>query len=254
MSETDFVTLAPASIRARVDAAGLNARGRARLLAEEIHAYLGTAIRTGALAQGARIPTERSLSQNFSANRKTIRDALDRLEHEGLITRRVGSGAFVAWAGAGGGTEELFQTPGVSPLDVIEARRVVEPNMCDFAVARATEQDFERMALRLQDMASARDLVAFRAAGYAFHLEIARATRNPLLVVIYEMLIAARAKAGWGTLIALNDRQEQRDQQIAGNRSLLAALRDRDAEAARRLSFRILSEMISAIAAFPPDG
>ena len=66
------------------------------------------------------------------------------------------------------------------------------------------------------------------------------------------MLIAARVKAGWGTLIPLNDRQEQRDAQIADNQALLTALRARDAETARRLSFRILSEMISTIAAFPP--
>jgi GntR family transcriptional repressor for pyruvate dehydrogenase complex len=256
MSTANFLDHAPATILARVEAAAPNARARARLLAAEIHGYLATAIRSGALVQGAQIPTERALAARFAANRKTIREALARLEQEGMITRRVGSGGFVSWVEEGavgtGAGATLFQTPSVSPLDVIEARRVVEPNMCDFAVARATEEDFERMSQRLADMAAARDLVVFRKAGYAFHLEIARATRNPLLVVIYEMLIAARVKAGWGTLIPLNDRQEQRDAQIADNQALLTALRARDAETARRLSFRILSEMISTIAAFPP--
>ncbi len=253
MPERDFITLAPAVIRERVDAAGLNARGRAHLLTDEIHAYLRTAIRTGALRHGSRIPTERALAQAFAASRKTIRDALDRLDRDGLIVRKVGSGGYVTWPQPARSEEVSFQTPSVSPLDAIEARRVIEPNMCDFAAVRATEDDFVRMAARLHEMQTARDLVAFRAAGYAFHLEVARATRNPLLVAIYEMLIAARAKAGWGTLIPLNDRQEQRDAQIAGNRALYEALLARDAEAARRLSYQTLSEMIAAIAAFPPN-
>jgi hypothetical protein len=70
-------------------------------------------------------------------------------------------------------------------------------------VARATEADFVRMKEHLDALERATDQQSFREAGYAFHLEIARATRNPLLVRIFEMIIEARARAG-GTSFAIS--------------------------------------------------
>jgi DNA-binding FadR family transcriptional regulator len=251
MADDDFATLSPAVIRERIDATGLNMRARARALQDGVYAYLRTAIVTGALVRGNRVPAERTLVVAFGASRKSIRDALGRLERDGFLTRRVGSGSYVRWAPEAPSERWQFATPTVSPLDAIEARRVIEPNTCDLVVARATEDDFLRMRARLREMEAARDQVAFKEAGYAFHLEVARATRNPLLVAIYEMLVAARAKAGWGTLIPLNDRKEQRDEQIAANRAIYEALRARDVEQARRFSYRHLTEMINTVASFP---
>lgn len=253
MTNDDFATLSPAVIRERIDATGLNMRARARALRDGVCAYFRTTIVTGALARGDRIPPERKLAAEFGVSRKSIRDALDGLERDGFLVRRVGSGSYVCWAPQASAEGRMFPTPVVSPLDAIEARRVIEPNYCDLVVARATEDDFLRMAARLRDMETTRDQVAFKAAGYAFHLEVVRATRNPLLVAMYEMLVAARAKSGWGTLIPLNDRKEQRDEQIAGNRAIYEALRTRDVEQARRLSYLNLTKMIDAVASFPPN-
>jgi len=251
MADDDFATLSPAVIRERIDAAGLNMRARARALQDGVYAWLRTAIVTGALGHGDRIPTERSLAAEFGASRKSIRDALDGLARDGFLTRRVGSGSYVCWAQQAPSEGQLFPTPAVSPLDSIEARRVIEPNFCDLVVGRATADDFVSMAARLHEMEAARDQVAFKEAGYAFHLAVVRATRNPLLVAMYEMLVAARAKSGWGTLIALNDRKEQRDAQVAANRALYEALLARDAEQARRLSHQHLTDMLTTAASFP---
>jgi hypothetical protein len=62
-----------------------------------------------------------------------------------------------------------------------------------------------------------------------------RVTRNPLLVHVFELIIEARAAAGWGRLRSLNDTSEARRGQAAANRAILEALKDRDAELARRL-------------------
>jgi DNA-binding FadR family transcriptional regulator len=251
MTNNDFATLSAVVIRQRIDAEGLSMRARARALQDGVYAWLRSAIVTGALVRGNRIPTERALAQEFGASRKTIRDVLDQLERDGFLIRRVGSGSYVAQAAQAPSEGQLFATPSVSPLDAIEVRRVIEPNCCDLVVARATEEDFLRMAERLREMDAARDQVAFKEAGFAFHLEVVRATRNPLLVAMYEMLVAARAKAGWGKLIPLNDRKEQRDAQIAYNRSIYEALRARDAELARRLSGEHLTDMVNTVTAFP---
>ena len=52
-------------------------------------------IERGDLAPGDRLPSERSLSEHFDVNRRTLRNALDVLQRRGLVERRQGAGTFV---------------------------------------------------------------------------------------------------------------------------------------------------------------
>jgi GntR family transcriptional regulator, uxu operon transcriptional repressor len=113
-------------------------------------------------------------------------------------------------------------------------------------VARATEADFVRMKEHLDAFERATDQQSFREAGYAFHLEIARATRNPLLVRIFEMIIEARARAG-GTSFAISTTTVRRSRSKS-NRRVLQALRDRDTARARQLMRAHLWSMIADVA------
>lgn len=64
------------------------------------YAILCTALRTqieqGAFLSGDKLPSEKKLSEVHSCSRQTVRQALNVLEHEGLIVRRRGSGTYVA--------------------------------------------------------------------------------------------------------------------------------------------------------------
>jgi GntR family transcriptional regulator len=53
-------------------------------------------IRTGELAAGARLDNQRQLAKSFGVTLMTLRQALELLEREHLITRRHGLGTFVA--------------------------------------------------------------------------------------------------------------------------------------------------------------
>ena len=117
----------------------------------------------------------------------------------------------------------------------------------------AWEDDFARLDLRLQDLEQAPTQQEFREAGYAFHMELARVTRNPLLIRIFELIIEARAAAGWGRLRSLNDTPEARKSQAESNRRILTALRDRDSETARRLLRAHFGRMVAGLAFQPED-
>ena len=54
-------------------------------------------IRSGDIAPGARLDTQRGLAEEFGVTLMTLRQALEVLEREGLIARRHGLGTFVAW-------------------------------------------------------------------------------------------------------------------------------------------------------------
>jgi DNA-binding FadR family transcriptional regulator len=181
----------------------------------------------------------------FGATRNTVRKAIQRLAEDGLIQRQMGSGTYVATTAP---APAVADAQPVSPLDVLEARMALEPGFVELLIARATAADFERMREHLDRQERATSQLAFREAGYAFHLEIARATRNPLLVRLFEIVIEARAKAGWNKLRQLNDSRDAQRAQIASNRRVLAALRDRDTPRARQLMRSHIWSMITDVA------
>jgi len=61
----------------------------------QIAERLRAAVESGEFAPGDRLPSETELNGLFGVSRTTARSALDRLEHEGLITRRAGKGSIV---------------------------------------------------------------------------------------------------------------------------------------------------------------
>jgi len=63
-------------------------------LTEQVKAHLKDLILNDGFEDG-RIPPEAELAEELGVSRTTVRDALSRLEHEGAVSRRQGSGTFV---------------------------------------------------------------------------------------------------------------------------------------------------------------
>ena len=200
-----------------------------------ITAYLQRAIETGAYSEGDRLPPERQLAVTFKAARSTVRRALDKLEKKGLVSRRLGSGTFVgttiaAGRHAAGLVDEL------SPLQLIEARLAVEPFTTRLAVLHATGRDLDDMeAVLTKAAASTGDKDLFSKWDGEFHLLIARASANPLLLGVYRQINHVRLHAQWDAMkekiltpevIATYSRQ---------HRGILNAMHVRDAQLAQVL-------------------
>ncbi len=65
------------------------------LLYQKIQKYIQTHIANGALVVGDKLPSERTLQELFKSTRITVREALNRLEAEGLIYSQKRRGWFV---------------------------------------------------------------------------------------------------------------------------------------------------------------
>jgi len=70
-------------------------RGSGEPLYAQIATRLRTQIESGALPPGAALPTEQSLQEIFGVSRSVVRQALDRLAHDRLISREQGRGTTV---------------------------------------------------------------------------------------------------------------------------------------------------------------
>lgn len=140
-------------------------------LSEQVLERLRRAIVTGHLSPKARL-TERDLTETLGVSRTPIREALRRLEHDGLIVGYPHRGYFVRSPSF----EEARQA--------YEARRVVEAACAELAAARADELDLAamRQALRKGDQAlAAGDTVTVLVHNNDFHAAQARAARNAFL-------------------------------------------------------------------------
>lgn len=116
----------------RVALEAIEPRRLYRQVADQIRSYLDS----GALAVGARLPTERELAERLNVSRPTIREALIALEVEGRIRIRVGSGIYVSEpfhpapaAGEHEGPFELLRARAhIEGAIVAEAAILVEPH------------------------------------------------------------------------------------------------------------------------------
>jgi DNA-binding FadR family transcriptional regulator len=171
------------------------ARGVSAILTQ-----LRRAIETGAYGEGDQLPPERQLAVTFRAARGTVRRALDQLEQAGLVSRRLGSGTFVTARGAEDRlTDEYIDL--ISPLQLIEARFAVEPHTTRLAVLNATRRDLDEMQATLAELEDCHDdKDEFTKWDAEFHLRIARASRNPLLVNVYGQINKVRLHAQWDVM------------------------------------------------------
>ena len=195
-----------------------------------ITAQLRQAITEGGYAHGEKLPAERQLASAYGASRTTIRTALDQLEVERLVTRRVGSGTFVNFR-AQGDTQDIAEL--TSPLELIEVRLGIEPNMVRLAVLNATARDIERLANAIGRMEHASgDTEGFTLWDEEFHQLIAEATRNPLMVWIYRQINTVRTHRQWNAMKDKVLTSARIAEYNAQHTALYEAMRTRDMEAA----------------------
>jgi DNA-binding FadR family transcriptional regulator len=190
----------------------------------------------GPSGPGTKLPTERQLADELGVTRTMIRHALSLLEAEGRVSREVGRGTFLR-----GGELRLVparpdrdgaRSDDVGPADVMAARRLIEPQVLPLVVAWATARDFDEMRRCLTGGAGAESYDEFEVWDFALHHAIVAASRNPLLVTMYQEVERARKGQLWGSLKRRGDSRERRLAYQADHEQLVDALSARETERA----------------------
>lgn len=197
-----------------------------------ILARLKHAIEAGIYANGDQLPAERQLAVTFGAARSTVRKVLDQLEQMKLVTRRAGSGTFVNFPEPE--SNDLNDVAAlVSPLQLVETRFAIEPYMTRLATIHASNgdlEDIERLLKQLDDCGSDQDL--FTQLDCEFHLQLARCSRNPLIVRMYQQVNMVRLHAQWDRMKRLILTPEKIAAYNVEHRAIFESLMHRDAPTA----------------------
>lgn len=154
-------------------------------VAEQLLAQIGSR----ALRPGDSLPPERELTETFGVGRSSIREALRMLESQGVISSANG-GTFVVADAANplnSSLRLLFtldEQAGVQ--DLFELRRILESEAAALAAERHAAAHLEQMDAAIAEMEAAlageRDVERFIDADLRFHLAVAEATGNRLVL------------------------------------------------------------------------
>lgn len=93
-------------------------RAAGRPLGRQLQDELRTAIRTGRLTAGERLPATRVLAHQLGVSRGLVVDAYAQLESEGYLESQVGSGTQVAAGATGPAAPARRSTPSVRRPDI----------------------------------------------------------------------------------------------------------------------------------------
>lgn len=187
------------------------------------------------LMPGARLPSERELTELLGVSRTVVREALRALVDEGLLQKEASRGVYVREFDALALEEELTGdvSPSVQTRGLLEVRAALEIGALPFIAQRitATELDTLRaiVAQMQQQLAAAQPLGE---ADQRFHEALLAAMRNPTFRYFKELVQEAIHAAAQGSMLAYVTPNDPQTVQTA--EQIVAALQRKDVEEAQR--------------------
>lgn len=151
---------------------------------------------TGQLKPGDQLPPERKLSVELNVSRSALREALRTLEFAGVLELRQGKrgGAFVSCGNPqalSNNMSDLLRLGNLAWSDLTEARIWIEEIIVRVACERATARDIrllEENIRQAEALFDAGELMEKTDTIIEFHNILARATRNPFLVMMNQTI------------------------------------------------------------------
>ena len=205
-------------------------------LSAQIRDQMLLRITSGTMEPGARVPSERALSEQFKVARTSVREAMQGLISLGVIERR-GNRSFVA---------ERLPDVTFDPVDdrkefvrqLFETRRLLELPIIELAAQRADDSERGDIRALAERFAPDMSLADFRSLDHEFHALIARACANPLLVEVYNKVLARLFRSEGIESLLSDDANRAEVRRIvsdsaAQHAALAAAVASGDVEAAR---------------------
>ena len=161
-------------------------------ISDEIVEQIITLISNGDLKAGQRLPSERELCKKFAAGRSSLREALRCVSIMGVLTAKVGDGTSVAMDGSKF-METVLQWRLMTEHHDIEDLMQVRIALEGLAAASAARHGNGPALQLLQDLlakmdGSMADPKRFAALDLDFHLALAKASENHLVLDLVSMI------------------------------------------------------------------
>jgi GntR family transcriptional regulator, transcriptional repressor for pyruvate dehydrogenase complex len=203
-------------------------------LSDSVYGRLLDDILAGRFSAGDRLPTENDLAARFAVSRPVVREALQRLQTDGVVLSRQGSGTYVQRRPSQRVAELTRQLSLHEVLQSIELRMAMEELSARLAATHRSEEQMRVIEAAADALREAFPKPAeAREADYAFHRAIAVASGNGMLVEALDQL-ADRIKGGMNVTLSLtrDASAERRTRVLDEHERIVHAIRIADPESA----------------------
>ncbi|MEW2612666.1 FadR/GntR family transcriptional regulator [Streptomyces sp. NPDC047880] len=189
---------------------------------------------SGALRPGDRLPKESELAAELGLSRNSLREAVRALSLIRILDVRQGDGTYVTSLDPQLLLEAMSFVVDFhrddTVLEFLAVRRILEPAATAMAALRISEQQLDALGAQLDRLGAGPSVEDLVACDLEFHRGIVRSSGNSVLCSLLDGISGPTTRARiWRGLT----QEDAVARTLREHRAILAALRDRDAEAAR---------------------
>lgn len=208
-------------------------------------------IKSGYLKAGSLLPSERELSEKLEVSRSSVREAVTLLESLGILEVKHGKGSFVRDFKNTKSMKNYFDTFALlfdiepsQTLQLLEVRKILEPQAAALAAKNATAEDILQLHEIHEEMKKVpgREEVGLDP-DYKFHFQIASSTGNEILFstlnALSDLMRKSLRQTSW---LALTDKQRTTGP-IKEHELIIKAIQEKDAAAAHDLMLKHIEEV-----------
>ncbi len=217
-------------------------------LSEQISRQLLETMTAGHYQPGDQLPSERDLAEMFGVSRAAVREALRSLSSKGIISIRQGRGTTVnpveEWNSLDPDVLMLMHGDEVF-AQLIELRQIIEPELAALAARNITPEELEE--LRLASQLPEQDTIEEHVErDTAFHLLIAKASRNQVLLIVLTSISPLLNESRRRTFVVTGELAKAR----TWHQAIFEAIAAGDAEASRDAMANHMKQVEDGLAHF----
>jgi DNA-binding FadR family transcriptional regulator len=191
-------------------------------------------IASGELPPGSRLPSQDDLAYQFGLSRAALREALRALTTMNILVSRQGDGTYVSSLRAPLLLQPLAFAADILPDDalghLLDLRMALEPHAAALAATRITGGDVESLSGIAERGGPGSSVTDFRDADLAFHRRILELSDNEAVAALVEAISPPSLHT---RILGATPTADVRVAVYNDHSRIVAALADRDAEAAR---------------------
>ena len=196
------------------------------------------AILEGIYRPGDRLPPEGELARQLGVSRTTIREALSALELLGIVEILHGEGTYVRKAVSIPKEEPEFLenlAKSSSFLEALEVRKALDELTARLFVERATDEELGQLralVAQMEEAVSRRDYERYLDTNMRFHLLLAEAARNAILLRLTHYMVRVMELLQEERLDYYVQNHRRAEETLKAHQRLFSALEKRNLDAA----------------------
>ena len=211
-------------------------------LHEQIVNQIQALIDKGRLKNGDQLPPERELAKIFQVSRHSVREAIRILEQKKVLISRPGSGTYIIPDDESVVIDFLataINREKNTLAEIFQFRELLEPQIAALAARNATQADHEVLQEIVERQRNEQMSDVANTLDQEFHLALARATGNTVLLQIVELLGHIFIKSRHEYSLSAHRKRLS----LHGHQKIVKAIQEAKPEEARKLMSAHLCEI-----------